>query len=156
MTKDKIMELTDAQAWVKKQKANEKKMVFTNGCFDLLHLGHVDYLEKAAQLGDCLIVGLNADSSVKRLKGASRPVNPQYARARVLAALNFVDLVVIFHEDTPIRLIETLCPDVLVKGGDYSLLQIVGADFVQKNGGKVCTIPLVDGFSTTQTIEKMK
>lgn len=131
-------------------------MVFTNGCFDILHLGHIDYLEKAQALGSKLIVGLNADTSVKRLKGPERPVNPQVARARMLAALAFVDAVVLFEEDTPLTLIETLAPDVLVKGGDYEISNIVGAPFVMNNGGKVLTIPLVQGYSTTNIINKVK
>ncbi|MCS6823675.1 MAG: D-glycero-beta-D-manno-heptose 1-phosphate adenylyltransferase [Cytophagaceae bacterium] len=130
-------------------------IVFTNGCFDILHLGHVDYLEKAKQLGSKLIVGLNTDRSVKKLKGHSRPVNPEYARARVLAALTFVDAVILFDDDTPLALIQDLKPDILVKGADYNLKNIVGADIVLAYGGKVETIPLVNGFSTTDIISKL-
>ena len=131
---------------------HEKKIVFTNGCFDILHKGHVSYLNQARQLGDVLIIGLNSDASVKRLKGTSRPVNDQEARATVMAALKAVDYVVIFDEDTPYNLIREVKPDVLVKGGDYAIEQIVGREFARQT----VTIPFVDGFSTTQTIEKMK
>lgn len=131
------------------------KVVFTNGCFDILHLGHVDYLEKASEMGDRLIIGLNSDSSVKGLKGTNRPVNEEYSRARLLAALGFVDAVVIFSEDTPRDLIDTLIPDVLVKGGDYRIDEIVGADTVQANGGVVTTIDLVPGVSTTKLIQQI-
>ncbi len=132
-----------------------KKIVFTNGCFDILHAGHVKYLSDARQFGDILIVGLNSDSSVRRLKGSSRPVNPQEDRAAVLDALSAVDYVVIFEEDTPIELIKAVKPDVLVKGGDYTIDTIVGAGFVTENGGKVEVIPLLEGRSTTSLIEKL-
>lgn len=154
-TSDKIKTLPDLQAERELWKNAGEKVVFTNGCFDILHLGHVDYLEHARQLGTKLIVGLNTDPSVKRLKGTARPVNPEYARARLLAALSFVDAVVLFGEDTPYELICSLLPDVLVKGSDYSVEQIVGADVVMANGGEVKTVDLVKGYSTTATIEKM-
>ncbi len=130
--------------------------MFTNGCFDLLHLGHVDYLEKARNLGDRLIVGLNTDSSVGRFKGPERPLQDQNSRARVLAALQFVDLVVFFDEDTPQNLISELVPNILVKGSDYLAENIVGADVVKKNGGVVKTIDFVPGYSTTRIVEKIK
>lgn len=133
-----------------------QRIVFTNGCFDIIHMGHVTYLSKAAALGDLMIVGLNSDSSVKRLKGESRPVNSEQDRAGVLAALGSVDYVVIFEEDTPENLIETIKPNVLVKGGDYVGSTIVGADFVRHYGGTVVTIPLVEGKSTTNIINEMK
>lgn len=133
----------------------DKRLVFTNGCFDILHAGHVDYLSRAADLGDVLILGLNTDDSVRRIKGAGRPVNPEEARARVLAALRFVDLVVLFDEDTPARLIEAIAPDVLVKGQDYRPEDIAGADAVKDRGGKVVTIPLLKGFSTSGLIDKI-
>lgn len=142
-----------------KKRADEihkQKVVFTNGCFDILHLGHITYLAQARQLGDALVVGLNSDASVRRLKGPSRPVNDQNARAKVLAALECVDYVVFFEEDTPLNIITQVVPDVLVKGGDYSIDNIVGADFVMQNGGKVLTIPFVNGFSTTSIIENLK
>lgn len=132
-----------------------KKIVFTNGCFDVLHYGHVDYLQKAKELGDILVIGLNSDSSVKQLKGETRPINPEWARAGVLSALEAVDFVIIFPEETPKNLIDSILPDILVKGGDYSIDKIVGADTVQKNGGKVITIDFVEGFSSTNTIQKM-
>ena len=132
-----------------------KKVVFTNGCFDVLHLGHVTYLAEARNLGDLLVVGLNSDASVRRLKGPSRPINDEHARAMVLAALQFVDFIILFEEDTPLNLIQAVCPDVLVKGGDYTLDTIVGAPFVLKHGGTVTTIPLVEGFSTTATVQRL-
>jgi len=126
-----------------------RKIVFTNGCFDILHRGHVEYLAQARDKGDVLIVGLNTDASVRRLKGANRPVNPQEARAMVLASLFFVDAVVLFDEDTPYELIKTVQPDVLVKGADYQPESIVGYDIVTAKGGTVETVALVEGFSTT-------
>lgn len=133
-----------------------RRVVFTNGCFDVLHVGHVQYLEAARALGHALVVGLNTDASVSRLKGPTRPVNPEHARARVLAALQCVDAVVLFGEDTPLELIRTVRPDVLVKGADYTLDQIVGAPDVLAWGGTVQTITLVDGFSTTRILERLK
>ncbi|MBQ6157083.1 MAG: D-glycero-beta-D-manno-heptose 1-phosphate adenylyltransferase [Bacteroidales bacterium] len=137
-------------------KLHQQKIVFTNGCFDVLHFGHVHYLLQAKELGDILVVGLNSDDSVRRLKGPSRPINGEKERAFVLAALTCVDYVVVFEEDTPKELIETVRPDVLVKGGDYALDQIVGADFVTRNGGSVTTLPFVEGFSSTRIIEQLK
>lgn len=137
-------------------KFQDFKLVFTNGCFDILHLGHVEYLAKAAALGDKLIVGLNTDTSVQKLKGAERPLNPEYARAMVLASLFFVSAVVLFDEDTPYELIRQIQPDVLVKGSDYTPEQIAGADIVLANGGSVQTIGLVEGYSTSGIIEKIK
>jgi D-glycero-beta-D-manno-heptose 1-phosphate adenylyltransferase len=155
-TKDKIVETEAAKAQVLQWKNAGEEVVFTNGCFDILHLGHVDYLEKARQFGDRLVVGLNTDKSVRKLKGEGRPVNDENARARLMASLAFVDLVVHFGEDTPKELIEQLLPDVLVKGKDYEVSNIVGADIVLEHGGKVETIELVDGFSTTNIIDKIK
>ncbi len=131
-------------------------IVFTNGCFDILHRGHVEYLAEAAQLGHRLIIGLNSDASVKRLKGDTRPVNDWMARAEVLASLQWVDAVVGFDEDTPKNLIECTCPNILAKGGDYKAEQVVGYDFVKAHGGQTVIISFVDGYSTTKTIEKMK
>ncbi len=133
-----------------------KKVVFTNGVFDLLHIGHISYMAKAAALGDKLIIGLNSDSSVKRIKGESRPINNQETRATLLAALFFIDAVVIFDEDTPLNLITTLMPDILVKGADYTIENIVGAKEVLANGGEVKTITFVDGHSSTAIINKIK
>jgi rfaE bifunctional protein nucleotidyltransferase chain/domain len=132
------------------------KLVFTNGCFDILHLGHIDYLEKARNLGHRLIVGINTDASVQRLKGVNRPICDENSRARVMAALECVDAVILFDEDTPLELISYLKPDILVKGNDYTVKNIVGADVVIKNGGVVETVPLVNGYSTTNVIEKIK
>jgi rfaE bifunctional protein nucleotidyltransferase chain/domain len=132
-----------------------KKVVFTNGCFDILHLGHVEYLARARDHGDILIVGLNSDESVRRLKGPHRPVNHETAREITLAALSFVDAVVLFTEDTPLELIKMVQPDVLAKGKDYEDKEIVGADVVTARGGEVVTIELVKGYSTTHTIEKV-
>ncbi|MCO5934415.1 D-glycero-beta-D-manno-heptose 1-phosphate adenylyltransferase [Mucilaginibacter sp. RB4R14] len=137
-------------------KSEGKKVVFTNGVFDLLHLGHITYLSKAAELGDKLIIGLNADASVKRLKGETRPVNDQNNRAALLAALFFVDAIILFEEDTPRELITQLMPDVLVKGADYTVENIAGAKEVLANGGEVKTITLVDGYSSTSIINKIR
>lgn len=133
-----------------------KKIVFTNGCFDILHHGHLDLLAKAADFGNILILGLNTDSSVKRLKGPDRPVTNEQDRAFQVASLLCVDAVCLFDEDTPEALIETLKPDVLVKGGDYTIDKIVGANFVQNNGGKVEIVPFVQGYSTTSIIDRIK
>lgn len=132
-----------------------KRIIFTNGCFDILHVGHVDYLSNARKLGEVLVIGLNSDDSVRRLKGAGRPINKEKDRARVLSSLSFVDFIAIFDEDTPKKLIEKLSPDVLVKGGDWKKKYIVGAEFVKSHGGRVVTIPFVKGYSTTSLIEKM-
>jgi rfaE bifunctional protein nucleotidyltransferase chain/domain len=152
----KIMSWPEAQAACLAWKEAGEPVVFTNGCFDILHLGHIDYLEQAAGRGKRLVVGLNSDASVRRLKGPERPVNPEYARARLLAALAFVDAVVVFGEDTPLQLIASLVPQVLVKGSDYAVSDIVGADVVLAHGGKVETIDLVQGYSTTNIIRKMR
>ncbi|GAL84800.1 nucleotidyltransferase [Sporocytophaga myxococcoides] len=156
MTSDKIQTWESIIPEVKSWKESGEKVVFTNGCFDILHLGHADYLEKSRSLGDRLIVGVNTDASVRKLKGPERPVNPEYARARLLAALEFVDAVILFDEDTPFELISHVIPDILVKGDDYKIENIVGADIVIKHGGEVKTINLVDGFSTTGIIGKIK
>jgi len=131
-----------------------KSIVFTNGCFDILHVGHVTYLEAAKQLGDVLIVGVNSDDSVRRLKGPSRPINNESDRSAVLSALKAVDFTVIFDEDTPLELIEELTPHVITKGGDYTPETIVGAEYVRQHGGKVIVIPLVAGKSTTSILKR--
>ncbi len=136
-------------------KFKNQKIVFTNGCFDIIHRGHLEYLMKAASLGNVLVIGLNSDNSVKRLKGENRPVQDQESRALVLASLQFVNAVVIFDEDTPYELIEKVQPHVLTKGGDYSKENIVGSDLVIANGGQVEVIPFVDGFSTTNIINQL-
>ena len=132
-----------------------KTIVFTNGCFDLLHKGHKDFLLKASKFGNKLIVGVNSDLSVKQIKGESRPIENQYTRKQKLLSLKYVDAVCIFEEHTPLNLIKQICPDVLVKGADYKVNEIVGANFVLGNGGNVHTIPLTPGFSTTNSIAKM-
>lgn len=137
-------------------KFRNEKIVFTNGCFDIIHRGHIEYLAKAASLGTKLIVGLNTDASVRRLKGENRPVNDERGRALALASLLFVDEVILFNTDTPRELIEFIQPDVLVKGGDYQPEDIVGNDIVTARGGQVVTIPLVEGYSTTSIIEHLK
>lgn len=163
--RDKIVGIEQAQRIRESWDLKGLKVVFTNGCFDILHLGHVTYLAKAASLGNRLIVGLNTDASVKRQgKGDDRPINAQDARAHILAALSFVDMVVLFDGDTPIELIKSLHPDVLAKGADYNPEEtdpekkgyIVGSDIVKANGGEVVAVPLVEGFSTTNLIQSIK
>ncbi len=155
-TSSKIFSRQDAVQLVKRWQDEGKKIVFTNGCFDIVHLGHIDYLEKARNLGHKLVVGVNTDASVSRLKGPTRPVVNEYARARMIVAFEFVDAAILFDEPTPLELIQTICPDILVKGDDYSFDNIVGADFVVSKGGEVKTIPLVKGYSTSSLIEKIK
>ena len=145
----------DIRYWLGYWRFHEKKVVFTNGCFDLLHQGHIDYLSRAADLGNVLIIGLNTDESVKRIKGEGRPVQDEYSRALVLASLRFVDAVVLFNEDTPYDLIKAIQPDTLVKGSDYKAEQIVGYDVVTQKGGNVVTIDYLEGFSTTGLIAKI-
>ena len=132
-----------------------RKIVFTNGCFDILHPGHVSYLEKASRMGDILVVGLNSDASVRAIKGRGRPINKESDRAYVLSALSIVDYVTIFHEDTPELVIRKLKPDVLVKGGDWKAKDIVGGDFVRSRGGKVARIRFLKGHSTSSLIKKL-
>jgi rfaE bifunctional protein nucleotidyltransferase chain/domain len=156
MTESKIRTREQAVEQAKKWRAEGQQIVFTNGCFDIVHLGHIDYLEKARQLGTRLILGLNTDASVSCIKGPLRPVVNEYARARLMAALEFVDAVTLFGEPTPLELIEAVQPDVLVKGDDYTVATIVGADFVLARGGRVETVALVPGYSTTKLIERIK
>ena len=137
-------------------KAERKKIVFTNGCFDLLHVGHVRYLAQAKKLGDFLIIGLNSDSSVKELKGEDRPINSFEDRATLLSAIESVDLVIMFGEQTPENLIKDIVPDILVKGGDYNIEDIVGYQTVMQNGGQVKTLSFYDGYSSTNYINKIK
>lgn len=137
----------------KRQKQGQR-LVFTNGCFDLLHVGHVRYLQEAKAQGDLLVVGVNSDASVRRLKGPTRPVQVEGDRAEILAALKSVDYAVLFEEDTPLKLIEQVQPNVLVKGGDWKIDQIVGGDFVQAHGGDVISLSFIDGKSTTNLISK--
>lgn len=133
-----------------------QKVVFTNGCFDILHRGHLEYLMKTASLGNVLVIGLNSDNSVKRLKGENRPVQDEESRALALASLQFVNAVVVFEEETPYELIKTVHPHVLAKGGDYNKENIVGSNIVLANGGQVEVIPFLEGFSTTRLIEALK
>ena len=136
-------------------RANGRKVVFTNGVFDLMHPGHVRYLRAARKMGDLLVVAINSDDSVRRLKGPGRPILPQNERGKILAALEMVDYVTLFEEDTPQAIIELLRPDILVKGGDYKLHEIVGRDFVESIGGKVVAIPFVEGMSSTNIIDRI-
>lgn len=156
LLKEKIFTWDHLQKQLAVWHLKDKKIVFTNGCFDIIHAGHVEYLAKARDLGHVLIIGLNTDESVHRLKGPHRPVTPENARALTLAALSFVDAVILFSEDTPLELIRLIQPDVLVKGKDYDGKEIVGSDIVKARGGEVVTIELVKGFSTTHTLEKIK
>ena len=151
-----ILEEKKLEAWLQDFRQTMDKLVFTNGCFDILHAGHVDYLQKARQLGDGLLVGLNNDESVRKLKGDSRPFVDERARALVLAALESVDAVVLFKEETPGRLIDQVQPDVLVKGGDYLVEEIVGYQTVTPKGGTVKVLPFLEGNSTTSIIKKIK
>jgi rfaE bifunctional protein nucleotidyltransferase chain/domain len=156
-TSHKVVDRAAAARWVRDRQALGHKVVFTNGCFDLLHRGHVHYLEEARALGDALIVGVNTDASAARLnKGPGRPLNPEGDRARVLAALACVDRVVLFDEDTPLELITALQPDVLVKGGDYQLNEIVGREIVLARGGQVVALPFLPGYSTTALLERLR
>ena len=153
---DKILKKEALQQRASMWRSTGKKVVFTNGCFDILHHGHLAYLAAAASFGNVLVVGLNTDASVKRLKGAERPLTHENDRAFQIASLLVTDAVCFFEEDTPLELIKAVQPDVLVKGGDYTLENIVGADFVMGNGGSVEIIPFVTGYSTTSIIEYIK
>lgn len=156
LLKDKIVSKEIALQKVNALRASGSKIVFTNGCFDILHPGHVDYLSQARDLGDILILGLNTDQSVKRLnKAPNRPVNNEHTRAIVLAGLACIDLIVFFDEQTPYDLIKFVQPNVLVKGNDYKAEEIVGYDVVKANGGEIITIPMLEGYSTTKLIEKI-
>ncbi len=154
---DKIFLRQQLIFWLNTMRFKNEKLVFTNGCFDLLHQGHIDYLAKAADLGTKLIVGVNSDNSVKRLgKGASRPIQNEQSRALLLAALHFTSAITVFDEDTPYQLIELVKPNVLVKGADWKVENIVGYDLVKSNGGEVVTIEFLPGFSTTAIENKIK
>lgn len=155
--KHKIVSREDLLPRLNRWKFKGEKIVFTNGCFDLLHQGHIDYLSKAADLGTRLIVAVNSDDSVKRLgKGADRPIQDESSRSLIMAALHFVDQVIIFNEDTPLELIEFISPDVLVKGSDYTIENIVGHEHVIEHGGEVKTIDFLEGYSTSRIVEKIK
>lgn len=150
-----IVERKNIKELSEKLKSDGKTIVFTNGCFDILHSGHVFYLQKAKQQGDILILGLNSDASVRRLKGEKRPINSENDRAIVISELKSIDYVVIFEEDTPLEIISLIVPNKLVKGGDYKKDDVVGKDIVESNGGEVVIIPFVDGKSTTNIINKI-
>jgi D-beta-D-heptose 7-phosphate kinase/D-beta-D-heptose 1-phosphate adenosyltransferase len=152
----RIFSVHTLQSQIKWWKLINKTVAFTNGVFDILHEGHIKVLSQAASLADVLIVGVNSDASVKRLKGNSRPLNTQQSRSLILASLIMVDAVIVFEEDTPLELIKIILPDVLVKGGDYTINTIAGANEVIANGGKIEIIPLEEGFSTTGIIDKIK
>lgn len=154
--RNKVVNCDQLEALVDKWRTQNQKIVFTNGCFDLLHLGHIDYLAKAADLGDKLIIGLNSDMSTTRLKGPTRPITDERSRAHILASLFFVDAVVLFDEPTPLDLISRIKPDVLIKGADYTIDQIVGADVVLALGGKVKTLEYLEGYSTSAIERKIK
>jgi rfaE bifunctional protein nucleotidyltransferase chain/domain len=154
--KEKILPLEDLLARLEQERAAGRRIVFTNGCFDILHPGHIAYLEDAAACGDVMVLGLNSDASVRRLKGAERPITSEQDRAVMLAGLASIDYVTLFDQDTPIELISAVKPDVLVKGGDWTIENIVGADFVQGRGGEVYSLPFRKGYSTTSLIEKIK
>jgi len=148
--------LSEVIETLKRERQKKSKIVFTNGCFDLLHVGHVRYLQEAKKLGNFLVVALNSDASVRKLKGPQRPIQNENDRAEILAALGCVDATILFSEDTPAEIIQKIRPDVLVKGGDWKIEQIVGADFVQSYGGTVQSLNFVDGKSTTRIIEKSR
>jgi D-beta-D-heptose 7-phosphate kinase/D-beta-D-heptose 1-phosphate adenosyltransferase len=152
---NKIKGLDSAKEECNRMKASGKRIVFTNGCFDILHPGHIRYLFAARELGDILAVAVNSDVSVRAIKGPKRPILDQQSRAELIAALECVDLVLIFDEDNPLRIIQMLLPDILVKGGDWTENEIIGADEVKKAGGEVKRIPFVNGFSTTDIIERV-
>ncbi len=155
MAEKKIVQINNIEKVASNLREKGKIIVFTNGCFDILHKGHITYLYMAKKLGDILIVGLNSDSSIKRIKGANRPILPEDERAYILSALEMVDFVVVFNEDTPYELIKKVKPHILVKGGDWDVKNIVGKDIVESYGGKVFNIPYVEGKSTTNIIERI-
>ena len=152
---DKLKNCAEIKKVSARLRRKGKKVVFTNGCFDIIHYGHIKYLEKCKALGDVLVVGLNSDSSVRKIKGKNRPVTGQKERAAILASLQFVDYISIFSERTPVKLITKITPHVLAKGGDWPKSEIVGAASVKKNGGKVATIPFVKGYSTTRMLKRL-
>ena len=154
--KEKIINDENIDSLLTYWRLKDNRIVFTNGCFDILHRGHIEYLSRAASMGDILVVGLNSDKSVKKIKGDERPLQDEYSRALVLASLKQVTGVYLFDEDTPYNLISRVKPDVLVKGGDYKVEDIVGADVVKSNGGEVVTIDFVDGYSTSGLIDKLQ
>ncbi|MDP2938324.1 MAG: D-glycero-beta-D-manno-heptose 1-phosphate adenylyltransferase, partial [Candidatus Omnitrophota bacterium] len=155
MLKRKIISLSGLKRILTRLRKKRKRIVFTNGCFDLLHFGHVDYLQEAKKKGDILVVAVNSDASIRKIKGKKRPIINEKNRLSVVAALQSVDYVVLFKEDTPLKVIKTLKPDILVKGADWDKKDIVGSDFVLSRGGEVITIKLSKGYSTTDIIKKI-
>ena len=153
---NKIFDLQNLMKKIEKWRSENKKIVFTNGCFDLIHLGHIELLARSSDLGDILIIGVNSDASIQNLKGENRPIIEENSRVKQLAALEFVDAVVLFDEDTPQKLIETIKPDVITKGGDYKAENIVGNEVVTQKNGQVVIIPLTQGYSTTSILKKIK
>ena len=152
--RSKIKTLDEIIAASENWQSQNKRIVFTNGCFDIVHLGHIDYLSRAADLADILVIGVNTDASVSRIKGENRPLQDELSRSTLLASFQFVEAVVLFDDDTPYELIKAIQPDVLVKGSDYKEADIVGADIVGDKGGKIVTIDFLDGYSTSSIIEK--
>ena len=150
-----IYNISELSSIIKPFKQAGKRIVFTNGCFDIIHVGHVRYLKEARNLGDMLVVGLNSDESVRAIKGINRPIVPQEERAEVLSSLRYVDFVVVFNEPDPYNIIAALKPDILVKGGDWRIEKIIGRDIVESCGGKVCTIPFIEGASSSRIIENI-
>ena len=153
---NKIFDLQLLMKNIEKWRDEKKKIVFTNGCFDLIHLGHIEILARSSDFGDKLIIGVNSDLSIKKLKGENRPIIQQSSRVRQLSALEFVDAVILFDEETPIKLIETIKPDVITKGGDYTAKNVVGNEVVSQKNGEVVIIPLTQGYSTTSILNKIK
>lgn len=153
---EKMLTYDTLEGVLTRWRLKDRSIVFTNGCFDILHLGHIDYLMRAADLGNQLIVGINSDASVRRLKGEHRPINDENSRKRIIASLFFVSAVVVFEEDTPFELIKRVQPDILVKGGDYTPDNVVGADIVNAKGGEVKILDFVEGYSTTGIEQKIR
>ena len=153
---NKIFDLQLLMKKIEKWRSENKKVVFTNGCFDLIHLGHIEILARSSDFGDKLIIGVNSDLSIKKLKGENRPIIEESSRIKQLSALEFVDAVVLFDEDTPLKLIETIKPDVITKGGDYTAKNVVGNEVVSQKNGEVVIIPLTQGYSTTSILNKIK
>ena len=153
---DKIFDLQLLMNNIEKWRSEKKKIVFTNGCFDLIHLGHIEILARSSDFGDRLIIGVNSDLSIKKLKGKNRPITKESSRIKQLSALEFVDAVILFDEETPLKLIKTIKPDVITKGGDYTVKNVVGNEVVSQKNGEVVIIPLTQGYSTTSILNKIK
>ncbi len=154
--KNKIITVDDIKYKKSLWKFKEQKIVFTNGCFDIIHRGHIEYLAKASSYGNILVVGLNSDKSIKKIKGVNRPIIDENSRILTLASLQFVNYIILFNEETPINLIEAIKPDILIKGSDYKKEKIVGYDIIKNSGGEIITINFIEGYSTTSIIDKIK